>query len=590
MSLKSLKESSWFVKTVFVVSLFVILFASAVTYKYIISLSKSTDWVVHTYEVNLKLEQLLSHLKDAESRQRAYMVTNNAAYLKKFNVSVNDINNDFSELKELTSDNPIQQQNLEELNTLINERLKSLKNIKNVSESTQYNLIFHRGQHQIDNIKNKINLMIDVEDELLKKRQDEYEYNLKVTPIIVFGLIALMLLLMFLAYARINTNLDTLKEINESLSTFEESTKQSEIINKHGSWTWNVDENTFSFSDNFYRLIGEKPQSFEPTVENFMEFVHPEDVEKVTARTEQMMKEEDLPFLYYRTLHKNGNIKYLKAYGKCVTSPEGTKQLLGTTTDITDEIDNVRKLEQRNNELEINNKELAAFNYVASHDLQEPLRKIQLFISRLIEKEEGNLSESGLTYIDRIKNASTRMRLLIDDLLQYSRTNKSEKVHEITNVNLLLEAAKQDLTEKIDSENATIESETLPVMEVVPFQIQQLFINLIGNSIKYRSKDRNPVITISYQKINAEEESRLKNPQNEFYHKITFKDNGIGFEQEYADKIFTLFNRLHNKSEYSGTGIGLSICKKIMENHKGYIFGKGFPNKGAIFEVYIPVS
>ena len=590
MSFKSLKKSSWFVKTIFVISLFVILFISAVTYKHINSLSNSTDWVEHTHKVNLKLEQLLSHLKDAESRQRAYLITDNNNYLKKFDISVENIISNFKTLKELTLDNPVQQENLKELNFLVAKRLESLQNIKNISENNQYDLIFNLGQRQIDTIKSKISKMITAEEKLLESRKTEYDYNLKFTPIIIFGLIALMLLLMFLAYARINTNLETLTEINESLTTSEEATKQSEIINNNGSWIWSIEDNTFEFSDNFYRLIGEKPQSFKPTVENFMKYVHPEDVEKVTKETQLMVENKDLPFLYYRTLHKNGNIRYLKAYGKCITTPEGKRQLLGTTTDITDEVDNIRKLEIRNNELEQNNKELAAFNYVASHDLQEPLRKIQLFISRLVEREEENLSETGLTYISRIKNASSRMRLLIDDLLQYSRTNKSEKVQEITNVNLILEAAKQELTEVIDAENAVINSDSLPVMNVVPFQIQQLFINIISNSIKYRSKERNPIIQIKYEKIAAENDELLKDTSYPFYHKLTFKDNGIGFEPEYAEKIFTLFSRLHNKNEYSGTGIGLSICKKIMENHQGYIFAEGVPNEGATFKIYIPVN
>ena len=264
--------------------------------------------------------------------------------------------------------------------------------------------------------------------------------------------------------------------------------------------------------------------------------------------------------------------------------------MLGTTADITDEIENYRLLEERNLELERNNKELSSFNHVASHDLQEPLRKIQTFISRLEDKEADNLSEKGHLYLERIKTSSTRMRLLIDDLLQFSRTNKSEEVIEVTNMNILLENAKQELAEIIAEKNANVTSDAIPVMSVIPFQIQQLFINLIGNSLKYSREKTIPTVNISYSNVKAEDISKLIKPKYNYYHKITFTDNGIGFDQEYSEKIFILFNRLHNKNEYSGTGIGLSICKKIVENHQGYIYAEGQLNKGAIFEVYLPLK
>ena len=303
------------------------------------------------------------------------------------------------------------------------------------------------------------------------------------------------------------------------------------------------------------------------------------------------MKENvELPYIYYRVVHKNGNIKHLKAYGKSLVNDEDETVLLGTTADITDEIISFKVLEERNAELERNNKELSSFNYVASHDLQEPLRKIQTFLSRLEDEEVDKLSPKGIRYIDRIKNAATRMRLLIDDLLQFSRSNKADKVFEDSNINLIFEAAKQDLAEVISAENAIITSDAFPSMKVIPFQIQQLFVNLLGNAIKYKAEGVIPKIEITHQVVEADKEDGITKPKNQFYHKLVFTDNGIGFDNTYAEQIFTLFNRLHNKDEYSGTGIGLSICKKIVENHKGYITAKGEPNKGATFTVFLPID
>src|SRR5690606_33595548 len=230
----------------------------------------------------------------------------------------------------------------------------------------------------------------------------------------------------------------------------------------------------------------------------------------------------NLPFIYYRIVQKNGTIKNFKACGKLYVNEDNKKQLLGITTDISDEIEQYRIIEERNLELERNNKELSAFNYVASHDLQEPLRKIQTFLSRLEDKESSKLSESGLIYIDRIKNAATRMRLLIDDLLQFSRTNRADKSFEVSDINSLLEVAKQDLAEIISEENAQITADHFPAMNVIPFQIQQLFFNLLSNSLKYKSSERAPEIKISYSKIKASENPETLKPKKTHYHQIIY--------------------------------------------------------------------
>lgn len=594
MIIRKIYSSSWFVKVIFVVSLFAIIFIAGLGYKHITNLSKSTDLVIHTYKVNVELEQILSYLKDAETGQRGFIITQDSLYLEPFLKGRIKVNNSFAELKYLTADSPEQQENLKELSALIDRKLDNLEIASNYAANRQTNLtrfkdVFQEGKNYMGAIRNKLNYMISIENDLLKLRNEEYQSDVKFTPVFLYSLILLTLVLMYGAYAKINSDIDKLKKSNQQLAVFKEATKQSEIINKHGSWRWNVEEDTFQFSDNLFRLLGEEPNSFEESIDNFMQFVHPEDIDKLSAQVEKMKKEKDLPFIVYRVLHKNGTIRYLKAYGKSTVNSEGHTQLLGTTTDITDEIDHYETLKKRNQELELNNKELQAFNYVASHDLQEPLRKIQTFLSRLEDKEQDNLSESGKKYVERIHAAAVRMRLLIDDLLQFSRTNKSDEVLKKSNITKLLEDAQQDLAEVILSKNATITVDKIPDMRVIPFQIQQLFGNLLGNSLKYSKKDLDPVITITYAQVNSKDEERLSKASFEEYHKIIISDNGIGFDQEYADKIFSLFSRLHSKNEYSGTGIGLSICRKITDNHRGFIFAKGDPNVGATFIIYLPV-
>ncbi len=593
MAFVKIYKSSWFVKVVFVVSLFLILFVAGLGYKHITEVSESQSLVLETYEVSVELEKILSYLKDAETGQRGFFITQDSIYLQPFFKSRRKINNTFAELKSLTKANPTQQENLKQLNILIEDRLENFEIaskyvLKDQTDLQRFKNVFFDGKQIMDAIREKLNSMISLEKESLKKREEAYQNATRFTPIFLFSIIIFTLLLLYLAYVKINSNLDQLKQKNQQLLVFKESTNQSEIINKHGSWRWDIEADTFHFSENLFRLLGEKPNSFEHTPENFNRFVHPDDLDKLSKQVEQMREDKDLPFIHYRVIHKDASIHYLKAYGKSIVNSEGKTQLLGTTTDITDEIDYLNKLELRNQELELNNKELAAFNYVASHDLQEPLRKIQTFLSRLEDKEAINFSDSGKKYVERIHAAATRMRLLIDDLLQYSRTNKSDEVLIKSNINTILEEAKQDVAETILKENASINAAHFPEMKVIPFQIQQLFSNLLGNSLKYRSKDKDPVIDIAYESVYKKSDQRLLNALDENYHKIIFKDNGIGFKQEYAKKIFTLFSRLHNKDEYSGTGIGLSICKKITDNHTGFIFAESAPTKGAIFTIFLP--
>ncbi|MEJ7739018.1 MAG: ATP-binding protein [Chitinophagaceae bacterium] len=247
-----------------------------------------------------------------------------------------------------------------------------------------------------------------------------------------------------------------------------------------------------------------------------------------------------------------------------------------------------RSLEQKNRELERSNDELASFSYVASHDLQEPLRKIQTFSKLIIEKDLAALSEKGKNYLKRIESASQRMQLLIDDLLTFSRTSTYPKNFALADLNILLEEVKRELKDAIDEKNVVIESGSLPVARVIAFQLRQLLENLIFNSIKYSKPKVPPCIQITYDLVPG---LSIKIPgvlADKSYHKLSIIDNGIGFNQKYASRIFELFQRLHGKQEYPGTGLGLAICKKIVENHHGFIEAHGEPERGAIFMIYFP--
>jgi PAS domain S-box-containing protein len=244
----------------------------------------------------------------------------------------------------------------------------------------------------------------------------------------------------------------------------------------------------------------------------------------------------------------------------------------------------------KNKELEAKNHELASFAYVSSHDLQEPLRKIQTFSSRIIEMEDNKLSEKGRDYFIRMQNAALRMQTLIEDLLAYSRTNTAEQKFEKADLGKILEEVQHDLKEMIEEKKAVIEAEPLPTLNVIRFQITQLFTNIVTNALKFSRPNVTPHLRITVKKIQGSEIQHPHTDALKTYHEICFADNGIGFEPEYRHKIFEVFQRLHGRSEYSGTGIGLAICKKIVDNHDGLITADSVPEKGSSFYIYLPVQ
>lgn len=387
----------------------------------------------------------------------------------------------------------------------------------------------------------------------------------------------------------LKSNYQDLIKGNNQLKIFEESSKQAEILGKYGSWILNIDTLKFTYSDNQFRLLGREIQSFDPSFKNLTEDIHPEDVKIVDKAYKKALSTMEIRSLSYRIIRKDGKIRQFKTIAKPFTDLKGRQSIIGTTQDVTEDYNKSLQLKHRNTELEKHIKELNEFNQVASHDLQEPLRKIQTFISRINDKDKENMSDLGKEYLSRMERASNRMRVLINDLLQYSKANRSENNLIETNLNEIFLNSLTELSQNIEDKKAVINYTELPMINGIHFQMQQLFSNLLSNSLKYSKEDISPIIDINYTEIIAKTEAVLKDNSIKKYYKINFSDNGIGFEQEYAEQIFLLFKRLHGKTEYQGTGVGLAICKKIVENHKGYIFANSKPDEGTTFTIYLPV-
>lgn len=246
--------------------------------------------------------------------------------------------------------------------------------------------------------------------------------------------------------------------------------------------------------------------------------------------------------------------------------------------------------EKRANELVVANKELESFAFISSHDLQEPLRKIQVFSGRILDEEYDNLSEKGKYYFERIKVSALRMQTLINDLLEYSQIGSVQSIFENTNLDKIVKEVIESLKEELQEKEATIEVQKLCEADIIPFQFRQLLQNLISNSLKFCALGVKPHITIKSDFIKYEFSTTKKFMLNLDYYHISISDNGIGFDPKFKHKIFEIFQRLHEKNDYEGTGIGLTIVKKIVENHHGIITASGRINKGAKFDIYIPAN
>ncbi len=383
---------------------------------------------------------------------------------------------------------------------------------------------------------------------------------------------------------------EELSRAYSDLKFYNESSAEAEKLGKFGFLQWIPQDKKFWFSDNFYRIFGMEPQHDPHDLRDFYSAIMNENTAESRSIIKKMIAGKPVePFSQRIRRIDNGAIRYISITPKRMIE-DGKVSYLTITKDITEETLDKQSLEDQNRILNANNQELQAFNYVASHDLQEPLRKIETFISRLIDEDFDNLSDNGKEYLERTKSSARRMRNLIDDLLQFSRSTRGENVFERCNLNQQIEETKDELQTQIEQKQATIIHGNLPVIQGIPFQVKQLFINLIGNSLKYSKADVPPVITISSIITDAKDEPLLAEKNRGKFHKIIFEDNGIGFDNNYSEKIFQLFSRLHGKNEYEGTGIGLSICKKIVENHKGYIYAEGQPEMGAKFILFFPVN
>ena len=369
------------------------------------------------------------------------------------------------------------------------------------------------------------------------------------------------------------------KETALALQKREQQLLEAQALAHIGSYEWNMKEKYSVNTPEVYRIF---EMDEEERYEEFMKHVHPDDIEKVNNAIAKSFETGNYDCEYRYV--KEGKEKVIWSLGKVEFENGQPARMVGTVQDVTEIKAIERELTERTRELEQSNKSLEQFASVASHDLKEPLRKISMFADMIMEAEKDSLSKTSLDRLHRMQNSSKSMMQMVQDILAFSMLEARQQKEKIS-LETLVREVMDLLEENIKEKKAEICFDQLPVVYVIPSQFRQLLQNLVSNALKFSRKDVPPKIEIQFKWIKQPIEG-LKPAQK--YLQLNLCDNGIGIEEEYLDSIFDLFKRLHPKAEYEGSGLGLSITKRIVDNHEGEIRATSQPGKGTCFYITIP--
>lgn len=391
----------------------------------------------------------------------------------------------------------------------------------------------------------------------------------------------------------VSQDFSRLPHLHEDLMQQRKLMDQYEVFLKFGTWQYSVTTNELSWSLGMYSLFGYDPvkdSHLKITEHIYEEHIDAEDYQAgAQMRKDVIAESRNEYFWQYRITTATGERKWLETYGHLSRDAHGRYiGTFGITRDITRLKLYEHSLELKIRELNRSNAELEEFAYIASHDMQEPLRKIMTFSERLSTKYDDVLQDEGKLYVNRMQAATNNMRLLIDNLLDFSRIARTGEAFEKTDLNDVVQKTLADLEVSVEETQAVITPGNLPVIEAQATLMKQLFTNVISNAIKFRRQNIPPQISIHCEQLSKREVERLQLERDNNYFRIEVKDNGIGFEPEYKQRIFQIFQRLHGKAEYPGSGIGLAICKKIVDYHNGAIYAQGQLNEGTTIIIVLP--
>lgn len=366
-----------------------------------------------------------------------------------------------------------------------------------------------------------------------------------------------------------------LSDVTERMHAVAELQRMDRIVKlaqkagQSGVWEWDLATDAMTWSEEHFLLFGLESTA-SPTLQVWLSLIHEDDQGRVRTRLQELIRDSRTEFTAeFRRITRTG-VRWFEVRAQVISSEGRAEKVVGITTDITQR----KRLER---DLLDSNHDLERFAYVASHDLQEPLRNITAFCQLLERQNRGRLEAESEQFLDIIVGGSRRMSTLISDLLQYSRVASDTSAPAPVDLNRVLETSLDNLKVQIEKSQARIIAEPLPTLSGIESLLVRVFQNLISNAIKYRSQARTPVVQVSAQRVNAE-------------WLFSVVDNGIGFDKEYVKDIFTIFKRLHGAQEYSGAGIGLSIVKRVVERHGGRVFVETEIGQGSTFYFTLPAN
>ena len=571
------------------------------TYGNLNNLLVERDLVRHYNRTLREVETILSIVKDAEIGHRGFQLTRDSSFLEPYLASLTTVEIAVHTLDSLMVTSA-QQVRLDTIKGLVNNQYRLVAEMlvttsqKGAYIDATYETLLLRGERNMNTLRNQIKIFSDVQRELLMtrlSREKEY-YDLAPIVILVYGLLAIGSVVIL--FYRVS---DALRKRTLAERELVEKNTSLEIAQNLLRNVLNSSPNSIlaykAIRDNKNEIIDFEGMSVNEAGLNFANMKEKDIVGKSLLATFPHAALELVDV--YKEVVKSGESKNIPAFEYTgfnqwfnITIVKSGDGFVVTSVNITDLKIKEKRLEQINSDLKRSNEELEQFAYVASHDLQEPLRKIRAF-GDLLATEFITKEADALDYIQRMQNASSRMQVLIQDILSFSRVSQNSSKQEPLDLNSLVNEVVDDLENQIVRENAEVIIENLPTINGDRAQIKRLFQNLISNAIKFHQPGRPPRVTVTATKLSSAKmhlSFQNANPKTS-YCRFEVADNGIGFDAQYTEKIFNIFQRLHGRTDYEGTGIGLAICKKIVTNHWGYITAESSKD-GSTFIVILPVT
>ncbi|KAF3886487.1 MULTISPECIES: sensor histidine kinase [Nostocales] len=591
----------------FSVALLILCSVGLPSYKKFQQLQQDKQWLIHTYQVLAIIDEVDDSLINAESGRRGYIITGNSLYLETYVENKPKIERTLKDLQKLTKDNVTQQNRLNKLQPLIAKRFASLDRSINLYQKNSSDIASQIAITNEDRaIRAKI-LAIRQELEAEEKRllkQRLIVSNSSVNQVFILGSVGytLSFLILIIVYWLLHKQIQLNKALSQEALYLEQQATKAQLANvleqserryrslvlatAQAVWTTDAQGLVVKNISSWTNLTGQKDEEVQGW--GWLDAIHPEDRSQTAESWKTSVTSNTIYEIEHRVKVRDGTYRYFLARGIPVLDAEGlTVEWVGVHTDITERKLAQEQLQKANEELEMkvqqrtvelqklneelhsSNEQLVQFAYVASHDLQEPLRAVAGYSEMLRQEYQDCLDDSAKEYLVEIVDGGKRMQQLIQDLLAYSRVGTRTQELMPVDCNIVLKEVLKNLQVAIAEKDAMVIYDSLPTVMADKTQLLQLFQNLIGNAIKF-CRQKQPQVHISAVK-----------QENDWLFSV--RDNGIGIKPQYLERIFEIFRRLHTRREFTGTGIGLAICKKIVERHGGQIWAESEPGVGTTF-------